>query len=79
MKHTFNTGRRYSADGQIIEMEITADGIRFKDTTRLVFGWFPLSFEDVDFTKHPEFIKLDLERLVLSRYDAGHFEEIAPY
>ena len=39
-KFSFNTGRQYAADGQIIRVLITKEKIFFKDTTRDIEGEF---------------------------------------
>lgn len=40
MKFTFNTGRQYSPEGQIIHVEVTPERVYFNDESRGIAGSF---------------------------------------
>lgn len=63
----FNTGRRYTAEGQRIVWAQFNDGaVYFRDRSRLIDGWMQTSFAVVD------------EQEVLAMYDSNSYELGAP-
>jgi hypothetical protein len=71
---TFNSGRMYSAEGQIITAELHEDGkVLFDDSSRHIWGEFQAN--DVDFIKkwwstHPEAFASG----VMRRYDEHKYQ-----
>lgn len=81
MTFTFNTGRLYTAQGQIIEAMIVKtvvcdDGfanvtIQFNDTSRMIKGEFTtLQFDDIIMSLY------DVKREVMAAYDSGRYVNI---
>ena len=70
MKITFNTGRAYTAEGQIIVAKRVAGAVLFRDLSRCVAGRIdvPEGLEFLVDTPH------DLERYVVSAYDGCQYE-----
>jgi len=63
---TFNTGRRYTKNGQEITATLHDDGcVTFWDKSRMVGGEFDLMGDTFG------------ERVVMEVYDRGHFAETA--
>ena len=66
MKFTFNTGRQYTAEGQVITVEVLEDKILFKDHSRYIYG-------EIAWTGNRELTKAAVEQLVMSNYDVGNY------
>lgn len=63
----FNTGRKYTAEGQRIVWAQFNDGaVYFRDRSRLIDGWMHTNFATVD---APE---------ILAMYDANSYSMMAP-
>lgn len=61
---TFNTGRKYTAEGQVIKATLHEDGIvTFFDHSRSIDGQFAI-LDDVFFNKET----------IMSEYDAGRYK-----
>lgn len=65
MKHTFNTGRGYTATGQIINVEVAEGRLWFYDESRGIAG--SLECSRGEHTAHT------LETLCLTNYDFGNY------
>lgn len=65
IRSVFNTGRLYQDDGQIIIALWQDEEVLFNDTSRLIWGKFPL-------LKQPK-TQYDLEFLTMTMYDAGQY------
>lgn len=61
MDITFNTGRLYTKDGQIIRAIFTDNVVRFSDFSRMVSGEFPL--------QRPAVSPQEFARVVMVAYD----------
>jgi hypothetical protein len=64
MKITFNTGRQYTALGQVITAELLDDRVLFKDHSRLICGEIREAFP-LHMTRDPA----PIARWVMQRYD----------
>lgn len=67
---TFNTGRLYTKEGQVIRAVETGDTIQFADFSRMIYGEIPSSgtFEGPD----------DFIQYVMRAYDYGHYHMVVP-
>lgn len=69
MRITFNTGRTYTPEGQIIIAEHEGSAVLFRDVSRCVSGRIDLieGFDPVSFSTR------DLKEFVMAQYDAGAY------
>jgi hypothetical protein len=66
MKHRFNTGRPYCADGQWISVEVTGDVIYFKDESRMIDGHFRCMERDLNERRLQEKVMLAYDHSMYS-------------
>lgn len=68
MKITFNTGRGYTAEGQVITVEFDPEGevIHFNDHSRMIRGKIP-------YVGRREFDAYYLADVVMKNYDVGNY------
>jgi hypothetical protein len=66
MQFTFNTGRKYTAEGQVITVKVTDGKVLFKDHSRYIYG-------EIAWTGNRELTQSAVEMLVMSNYDLGNY------
>ena len=68
MRIEWNTGRGYSAEGQIITAELLEDHVAFYDRSRGISGSF-------DLPSLPILTEADLKRFVMHNYDHNKMQK----
>lgn len=71
MRVQFNTGRMYTAAGQIIVAELDGGIIYFNDVSRMVHGKIVLSEDALRMATMGQY---DLARVTLACYDNGRYQ-----
>jgi len=66
MKFSFNTGRQYTAEGQVITAEVKGKHILFFDHSRMIAGAVPL-------LTTREMSRFELSGLLMYNYDRGNY------
>ena len=69
MKHQWNTGRHYDADGQRMVAQVEGNALLFSDLSRHINGVIPTG----NFLLGRTLDKYSIERLVMTNYDHGNY------
>lgn len=72
MKFTFNTGRQYAPEGQIITVQVIEDGFLFRDHTRCVSGHV-LFNEATKYVEDGLMGEWNIKPMVMGSYDTGAY------
>ena len=72
---SFNTGRKYTAEGQIIEWEQIEDTVYFYDRSRMINGKFKVPEPYLLSSDFKVEILVD-KNLIMNMYDQGKYENI---